>query len=107
MSPGSAGLAIIGIGSVLGLLSPLGVIPIVSGSFLVSLGAILAAPESSRPGAWLESWWRLSALSAFVCLVGLGTWLLVPQLGVAVVMAGSLGALFSVAFGYPRKLTPR
>jgi hypothetical protein len=85
---------------VIGLLSPLGTFPVVAGPFLVSFGAIIGAPDASTPGPWLESWWRLVAISAFVCLIGLGLWFLLDQAGIAVVMVGSLLAGFAVAFGF-------
>lgn len=99
MSPGAVGQVVIAAGAILGLLAPLGTFPIVAGPFLVTGGAILAAPEASLPGVWLGSWWRLTAISAFVCLIGLGIWFVSGQVGTAMVMIGSLGAAFSVAFG--------
>jgi hypothetical protein len=93
-------LIIVGAGALLGLLSPLGFVPTAVGPFLVAFGAIIAAPESSLPGRWLGPWWRLAALSAFVCLVGLGVWFLSERAGTAIVMLGSLPAAFAVAFGY-------
>lgn len=84
----------------IGLLSPLGAAPTVAGPFLVSFGAILAAPESSLRGPWLASWWRLTAISAFICLVGLGVWFLSDRAGTSILIAGSLLAAYAVAFGY-------
>lgn len=83
-----------------GLLSPLGAVPTVAGPFLIAFGAILAAPESSRPGPWLASWWRLAAIASFAGLVGLGLWFVSERAGTAIVMAGSLLAAYAVAFGF-------
>lgn len=83
-----------------GLLAPLGVVATVTGVFLVALGTIIAAPESSRPGVGLGNWWRLAAIAAFICLVGLGLWFLSERIGAAIVMGGSLLAAFAVAFGF-------
>ena len=87
-------------GSILGLLSPLGTVPAVAGPFLVALGAIIAAPEAGLSGRYIESWWRLTAIAAFICLAGLGVWFLSERAGIAIVIAGSLLAAYSCAFGF-------
>ena len=99
-------MMVVGAGAVIGLLSPLGAAPTVAGPFLVSFGAILAAPESSLRGPWLASWWRLTAIAAFICLIGLGTWFLSDRVGTAIVIVGSLLAAYAVAFGF-RPVIPR
>lgn len=75
-------------------------IPALAGPFLVAFGAIVAAPEAALSGRYIGSWWRLSAVAAFVCLAGLGIWFLSEQAGTAIVIAGSLLAAYSCAFGF-------
>lgn len=89
-----------------GLLSPLGLLPTVAAPFLIAFGAILAAPESSIPGPFLESWWRVAAAAAFICLLGLGLWFLSDRIGTAIVMLGSLVAAYAVAFGFRLPVRP-
>jgi hypothetical protein len=92
---------LVGLGSLLALLSPVWLPLAAAGSALMVLGVVVSAPEARQSGRYLEQWWTAMGLASLVCLIGFGLELVLPVAGGILLSAGGVVGLLAVALGTP------
>lgn len=89
------------VGGLLGLISPLGPIPLVIGVFLLVLGTVVAAPDAGRAGSIVGPWWTIIAVASLVALIGAGFEVVFPDSGRLLVVPASLVAVVTAGLTLP------
>ncbi len=94
---------IAGAGSVLALLSPIGIALAAAGVALMLLGTVVAAPYARMSGAWVADWWTALALASLLCLAGFTAEIFLPFIGGVLLTVGAVASLIVVGLSIPPK----
>ena len=95
------------VGGLLGLISPLGSVPLVIGVFLLVLGTVVAAPDAGRAGSIVGPWWTVLAVASLIALIGAGLEVVFPGSGRLLVVPASLVAVVTAGLTVPAPVEGR